>query len=156
KVKDPDKALAEERKRRWEESKKRREENKAKRAEEAKKRREEWDAFRKVHLVHAGAGVSGGLQNMASDVEALTRRGPPVLHTSHDLAKQMGVPLSSLRWLTYHRRGATLVHYHRYGIAKKTGGVRYISAPKPALKRVQAWVLDNILKRLPVEPAAHG
>lgn len=156
KVDDPEKALAEERKRRWEESKKRRAEKKAKRLEEEKQRREAYAAFRKEHLVHAGAGVSAGLQHTTSDVESLTRCGLPILHTSNDLAQQMGITLSSLRWLTYHRRGATLVHYHRYGITKKTGGVRYISAPKPALRRAQAWVLENILGRLGVEASAHG
>ena len=49
-----------------------------------------------------------------------------------------------------------MVHYHRYEIAKKTGGVRCISAPKPALAAAQRWVLDQILRRLEPEPQAHG
>ena len=49
-----------------------------------------------------------------------------------------------------------MVHYHRYVIAKKTGGARCISAPKPALKKAQRWVLDQLLARLGVEPPAHG
>ncbi len=155
-IKDPEKALAEERKRRWEESKKRRVEAKAMHAEEAKQRRDAYAAFRKTNVVHAGAGVSGGLQHVDSDVAELTRRGLPVLCTGADLATHLGIPLSSLRWLTYHRRGATVVHYHRYGIAKKTGGVRHISAPKPALAAAQRWVLENILNRLEPEPEAHG
>src|SRR5262245_9940620 len=101
-VKNVDKALAEERKRRWEESKKRRAKKKARRTEEEKQRREAYDAFRKAHVVHAGAGVSGGLQNTVSNIEALTARGLPVLHTGNDLAGLMGITLSTLRWLTYH------------------------------------------------------
>src|SRR5262249_477941 len=62
-VKNPEKALAVERKRRWEESKKRRAENKAKREEERKERRAAYDAFRKDNVVHVGAGYSAGLQN---------------------------------------------------------------------------------------------
>jgi retron-type reverse transcriptase len=155
-VKDPEKALAAERKRRWEESKKRRAEAKAKREEERQQRREAWAAFREDHLVHAGAGVSGGLQNTASDEAKLQQRYLPVMHTSNDLAAKLGITLSSLRWLTYHRRGATVVHYHRYSIAKKTGGVRFISAPKPALAQAQRWVLDNVLARLEAEPQVHG
>src|SRR5262249_53858378 len=38
----------------------------------------------------------------------------------------------------------------------KTGGLRSISAPKPALAAAQRWVLDNILQRIAVEPQAHG
>jgi retron-type reverse transcriptase len=48
------------------------------------------------------------------------------------------------------------VHYHRYSIAKKTGGVRCISAPKKALARAQRWVLDHILDKLALEPTTHG
>jgi len=156
KAKDPKKALAEERQRRWDESKKRRADAKAKREEEQQQRRAAWTALRQTTLVHAGVGYSGGLPHVVSDIAKLTSRGLPILHTSSDLAGALGITLSSLRWLTYHRRGATLVHYHRYGIAKKTGGVRFISAPKAALKKAQTWVLANILARLPVEAPAHG
>lgn len=156
KIKDPQKALAAERKRRWNESKQRRAEKKEQREAERKKRRERYDAFRANTIVFAGEGVSGGLQDTASDEGALTARGLPVLHTAADLASQIGIMLKTLRWLTYHRRGATLVHYYRYSIAKKTGGVRSISAPKTSLKVAQAWVRDNILGRLPAEAAAHG
>jgi hypothetical protein len=155
-VKNPEKALAEERKRRWQESKKRRAEAKAKRSAEQAKRHKEWEAEREGKLVYAGEGVSGGLQNTHSDLEALTRRELPVMHTAADLAAKLNINLPALRWLTYHRRGATVVHYHRFEIAKKTGGVRCISAPKPALAMVQRWVLENILMRLPVTPQAHG
>lgn len=155
-VKDPDKALAEERKRRWEASKQRRAEAKAARAQQQEQRRAAWEAWRQTTIVHAGDGVSGGLANTTSNEKALVARGLPVLHTGADLAQLMGIELTALRWLTYHRRGATVVHYHRYSIAKKTGGVRYISAPKAALKEAQAWVLRNILALLPPEDMAHG
>jgi hypothetical protein len=155
-VKDPQKALAIERKRRWEESKKRRAEARVRREQEQEQRRQAWKAVRQSTLVHAGAGVSAGLQNAVSDVAALSARGLPVMHTAADLAERMAITLATLRWLSYHRRGATVVHYHRYRIAKKTGGARCISAPKAALKKAQAWILENILNRLPVEAAAHG
>ena len=155
-VRDPEKALNEERKRRWEASKKRRAEAKVRRLEEQVRRREAWSRQRQNNIVHAGAGVSGGLHKTASDVAALEKRELPVLHTGQDVAARMGISLQSLRWLTYHRSSATLVHYHRYSIAKKTGGVRYISAPKAALKQAQRWVLDNVLDRLEIEPYAHG
>jgi retron-type reverse transcriptase len=153
---DAEEELKKERKRRWEESKKRRSEKKKLREARAAERRAAWAAEKKDLLVHAGEGVSGGLQELVSDVEALTKRGLPVLHTPTELAAAIGIPISRLRWLTFHRRGATLVHYHRYGIPKKTGGIRAISAPKPALARAQQWVLGQILARLAAEPEAHG
>ncbi|MBL8798641.1 MAG: RNA-directed DNA polymerase [Planctomycetia bacterium] len=155
-VKNPESALHAERKRRWEESKKRRAERKAQKLQEQHKRREAYEALRQTTIVHAGAGVSGRLQETISNEAELRRRQLPVLHIAADLAREMGMPLSKLRWLTYHRRSATLVHYHRYEIEKKTGGVRCISAPRPALKQAQGWVLEHILGKLTVEPQAHG
>jgi retron-type reverse transcriptase len=155
-VKNPSKALAQERKRRWEESKKRRAERKKQRALQEQQRRNAYATFRSANVVHVGAGVSGGLQRNVTAKVALTARGLPLIEDSEDLATQMGITLGALRWLTYHRRSATLVHYHRFTIAKKTGGVRCISAPKPLLAQAQGWVLDNILDKLTVEPAAHG
>ncbi|MFC1609375.1 reverse transcriptase domain-containing protein [Myxococcota bacterium] len=155
-VKDPDKALAEERKRRWDESKKRRALRKAEREAKKKQRHDEWEAFRLKSLVHAGQGVSATLQDKTSNTESLTKRGLPILHNADDLAAMLAVPLATLRWLTFHRRGATLVHYHRFEIPKKTGGRRLISAPKTALAGAQRKILDNILARLAIESEAHG
>lgn len=156
KVKDPDKALAAERKRRWEESKQRRKANKLKRIAEAKARREAWAKAKATLIAYAGEGVSGGLSDTKSDAEALAKRGLPVLHTGAEVAKAIGIPLAKLRWLTYHRRGATVVHYHRFGIPKKTGGIRSISAPKRSLAHAQQWVLGAVLDKLTPEPEAHG
>jgi retron-type reverse transcriptase len=155
-VKDPDKALAAEQKRRWEESKKRRKEAKAKREAELKARAEAWAKVRKQKVVHLGLGVSKGLEATKSDVEKLLAKGLPVLHTSNDVASMLGVSLPVLQWLTYHRRSVALVHYHRYGIPKKTGGIRNISAPKRALAQAQEKVLVLILEKIAPEPQAHG
>src|SRR5262245_54014562 len=155
-VRDPEKALAQERRRRWEESKQRRAAAKLQRQQEATRRREAWAKHRAANLVNTGAGVSAGFQKTTSDAGLLKQRNLPVLHTGRDVAAAMGITLPSLRWLTYHRKSATLVHYHRYSIAKKTGGVRYISAPKAALAQAQRWVFVHILSRLEVEEPAHG
>lgn len=153
---DPDQALAQERKRRWDESKKRRAAKKVTRTLLLKQRRDAFLQHRKTHILHLGAGVSAGLQDTTPDTAELTRRGLPSLTSGADLAMMMGVPLGSLRWLCFHRRGAALVHYHRFGIPKKSGGTRSISAPKPRLASAQQWVLHNVLERLDVSPQAHG
>src|SRR5262245_9135399 len=155
-VRDPEKALAEERRRRWEESKQRRAAAKAQRQQDRARRREAWGRHRDANIVNAGAGVSGGLEKTTSDAEALQRRGLALLHTGRDVGTAMGTTVAALRWLTYHRKSATLVHYHRYSIAKKTGGVRYISAPKSALATAQRWLLEHVLSKLEVEVPAHG
>src|SRR5207248_2103173 len=78
---DPEKALAQERRQRWEESKQRRAAAKVQRQQEKARRQEAWSSFCDDNIVHAGAGVSGGLQKTISDVQALQQRGLPVLHT---------------------------------------------------------------------------
>lgn len=148
--------LREERVRRWEESKKRRAEKRKLREARVAARRAAWAEKRRGLVVHVGDGLSAGLEDARSNEQALRERDLPVMHDASDLAVALGIPLGRLRWLTYHRGGATLVHYHRYSIPKKTGGLRGISAPKPALARAQQWLLEQIVKKLVIEPEAHG
>ncbi|MCC6131745.1 MAG: RNA-directed DNA polymerase [Acidobacteria bacterium] len=157
KAADPEKALAQERNRRIEESRKRRAELKEKRAAEREARQKEWAAFRERSVVHAGTGVSAGLETPGrSSLEELVRRGLPMMHDGQDLARWLGITIGKLRWLTYHRNAAALVHYHRFGIPKKSGGIRAISAPKASLAVAQRWILTRILSRLTPDDAAHG
>jgi retron-type reverse transcriptase len=107
-------------------------------------------------VVHAGVGVSYGLEKKESDAERLLARGLPIVSDGAGLAKLMGIPLGTLWWLTFHRRGAALVHYRRFGIPKKSGGVRSISAPKKKLAAAQRWVFERVLMKLAPEPEAHG
>lgn len=151
-----DKALRAERIRRWEQSKQKRKERKKLRLVQAAERRVAWAKEKQGLLVHAGIGVSAGLQDKTSDVEELDAVGLPLLHDAGDIVKAMGIGLSELRFLTYHRQGAALVHYARFTIPKKLGGVRHISAPKPKLARAQRWVLENVLMKLKPSEQAHG
>ncbi|MEK6237227.1 MAG: reverse transcriptase family protein, partial [Planctomycetales bacterium] len=111
---------------------------------------------RQSTIVHLGDGVSSGLQEDQGDAGKLLGQGLPVLRRGENIAQAMGIPLSELRWLCYHRKGAAIVHYRRYDVAKKTGGVRCISAPAPKLARAQQWLLANVLGKLNVQPEAHG
>ncbi len=49
-----------------------------------------------------------------------------------------------------------LRHYRYRWMAKRSGSLRLIEAPKPRLKRLQRRVLDAILARIPPHEAAHG
>lgn len=155
-VQDPEKALKEENERRIQESRKKKAERKVLRDKARRERREAWVKKKQAALVHLGLGVSAGLEHVDSDLARLQSLGLPVLHDGKELAAAMGISLAELRWLGYHRRGAPLVHYHRYDIPKKTGGARHISAPKARLARAQQWVLANILDKLQVSEHAHG
>jgi retron-type reverse transcriptase len=155
-VQDPEAALKAENQRRIEESRKKKAERKVLREKTARERRDAWVKRKKAGVVHLGDGVSAGLESSTSDVDKLTKAGLPAVSTPAELALAMGVPLGELRWLTYHRRGAAVVHYHRWGVPKKTGGVRAISAPKKKLARAQQWVFERVLSKLKVDEHAHG
>ena len=80
----------------------------------------------------------------------------PVLKTPQQLSEAMGISLSELRWLTYHRNVAEIDHYYHFEIPKRRGGTRLISAPKRKMKRSQKWIQENILEKVAVHEAAHG
>lgn len=148
--------LREARKKRIEESKRKRAERKAlleKQRAEAKAR---WEAYKESHIIHAGEGVSAGLNSWKNDEQKLMELGLPLIGSALALAEVMGLSLSQLKWLTYHRDTATLCHYHRFTIPKKGGGEREISSPKPLLRKAQLWVKEQILDKLAVSEAAYG
>jgi len=148
--------LAEAREKRIEESKRRRAERKAqieREREEAKKR---WEQHLATHVVFAGEGVSAGLNNEEYDEDKLLKQGLPLVRSSLELAEKLGISLPCLKWLTYHRSAATLSHYARFTIPKKSGGLREISAPKPKLRQAQTWVKEAILDKIPLHDAAYG
>ncbi len=105
---------------------------------------------------HLGAGVSDWLGQEHSAVRSLQRAGLPVLASAADLARALGISMSRLRWLAYHNPRATRIHYVLREVRKKSGGTRQLMAPLHTLGRVQRWILDNILRPLPVDPACQG
>ncbi len=141
-------ALAQERARRIQESRAKRALRQQEKAAAALARREAWAKERVTRIVHVGSGVSAQLEQAVSDEAKLLARGLPILHTASDLARLLGISVGRLRWLTFHRRTAALVHYHRFDLPKKTGGLRRISAPKPQLKAAQQVVFTKLLGHL--------
>lgn len=139
---------------------------KARREEERKVRkvlrRHAWAEFRRNHLVHVGAGV---FYHDTADVDRFDIADPdarrqdnalPTLAHVGELAKELGLSVSRLRWLVFHREVDTGTHYHRWHVPKRDGSLRLISAPKPELKGAQRWIARNITEHLPVHGAAHG
>jgi hypothetical protein len=135
---------------------------KAEALERAKLRREAWQAYKANHVVHLGEGVfwkdAAGPDRW--DVEHAEERAAenelPPLDSPQQLAEALGLTVSRLRWLAYHRDAATRIHYTRFVIPKRGGGERAIWAPMPALKAAQHWVLHHIVERLPVHGSVHG
>jgi RNA-directed DNA polymerase len=101
-------------------------------------------------------GIGAAHRASTLDDARLARFELPALATEADLAAWLGIPLPRLRWYTHDRAADTTWHYVRYTIPKRGGGERVILAPKRELKRLQRKVLDDLLARVPVAPAAHG
>lgn len=121
-----------------------------------------WAAYRRAHLVHLGLGV---FYHDTADYDRYDIAEPelrrqqnelPELADVQALARALDLSIPRLRWLVYHREVDTGTHYHRWTVPKRSGGVRLISAPKPDLKRAQAWIARRITEHLPVHGAAHG
>jgi RNA-directed DNA polymerase len=84
-----------------------------------------------------------GLTNAAS---ANVR--PPGPLGVDELVRRLGMSEAELR--------AVPVSYTRFTVPKRTGGVRTLTAPNPALKAVQRRILRRLLGRLRAHPCATG
>src|SRR5947208_1618643 len=128
---------------------------KAEAEERRRLRREAWRAYRANHIVHLGEGVFWKDQagpdkwDLANAEERAAENELPALDSPQQLAEALGLTVSKLRWLAYHRDAATHLHYRRFVIPKRGGGERAIWAPLPTLKAAQHWVLRNVAERLP-------
>jgi hypothetical protein len=144
---------------------------KARREEERRVRRElykrAWQAYKRSHIVHLGAGVwwhdTADVDRFDADDPAKKRQDNalPALFKGgrEDLeafAKAVGLTIPRLRWLSFHREVDAGTHYVRWLVPKRDGSSRLISAPKPELKRVQRWIMREVTEHLPVHGAAHG
>jgi retron-type reverse transcriptase len=126
-------------------------------AAERKRKHAEAVAHRKATDINfLGRGVSRGLADRRSNIEKLQAANLPVLSTPADVAKVLGITIPRLRWLAFHSDAAELIHYVRFTVPKKSGGVRELSAPHKSLAAAQRWIFQNILQGLPLHPAAHG
>jgi retron-type reverse transcriptase len=156
KLKDVEQGKKELRQKRMQESRQRQQETKLRRLRRRHERAEAWRVRKEREILFLGEGVSGGLKSTETDVDQLLARGLPLLVTAEDLAAAMEISVGALRFLSFARRVATVSHYRRFQVPKKTGGLRLISAPMPRLKQAQQWVLTRILEQVAVHPAAHG
>jgi RNA-directed DNA polymerase len=133
-----------------------RQETRERREKERQERATAWATQQSQTISYLGAEVSQGLNFTTSNRERLQANRLPILNNAADIAQAMDITINQLRFLSFSRRVATVSHYVRFKIPKKTGGVRSISAPLPRLKQAQQWILDNILEQIVLHPNAHG
>jgi hypothetical protein len=86
----------------------------------------------------------------------------PPIESVGALAEWLGLEISDLFWfadlkgLGYRLKRPQLRHYHYRVLAKPSGNIRLIEAPKNRLKDVQRKMLSRILGRIPPHAAAQG
>ncbi|OQX02269.1 MAG: hypothetical protein BWK73_43305 [Thiothrix lacustris] len=131
---------------------------KVKREVDRYQRAQAWHEKQQNHIHYLGdaTGFKPSAADDVSDTERLTSLGLPIYSTGTELAAGMGITLNELRFLTYSNQVSRICHYQHFAMQKKSGGTRLISAPMPRLKRLQYWVLDNILQPLELTDQAHG
>ena len=129
---------------------------KAEAAERKRRHAEDVARRRQTDIVFLGRGVSGGLSDRRANVEKLQQLQLPMLASPADVAQALNLTIPRLRWLAFHSEAATVTHYVRFQVPKKSGGMRELSAPHCDLAAAQQWILMHVLEKLPVHDAAHG
>ncbi len=76
----------------------------------------------------------------------------PVIFDKKHLSMLMGVEETTLNYYI----ASTDNFYTECSIAKKSGGYRHISMPSYNLKKIQRWILDNILYKVRINKSAKG
>ena len=156
-IRDPAAALRAIHKQRMEDARQRRVDTQIKRELQRYQRATNWYKKQQTKLNYLGNTCYIKTDEQAeSDITQLTKQQLPICHNALELAELMGITLNELRFLCYTDKVSKRSHYQQFAIKKKTGGNRLISAPMPRLKRVQYWILDQILMKQSVTEQAHG
>ncbi len=155
KIRNPEAVIKDIHKQRMADALVRREETKAKREAEAQQRLKARQLKKENELGFIGHPFIAQDESL-SNQERLNQNNLFLIKDTKDLANKMGINLRALRFLTYTQKLSPKIHYVHFKMAKKTGGFRAISAPKPQLKRLQYWILENILNKVAVSQEAHG
>ena len=155
-IKNPETVIKEIHKQRMKEALERREETKAKREAEQEERKAQREAKKQTQIGFLGYAFMADLNEQESNQELLNANNLFLIKDAKDLTSKMGISLKALRFLTYTQKLSPKRDYVHFQMAKKTGGFREISAPKPQLKRLQYWILENILNKVAVDEKAHG
>lgn len=132
------------------------EEKKRLAAEKAAKAAENKAKRKATDIIFLGRDVSSFLFDRRAHIEKLAGAGLPIWATPNDLAKALGLTCSELRFLAFHSEAQTVAHYTQFEVPKRSGGTRVLSAPKPKMAKAQAFILHELLEKLPTEANAHG
>ncbi|CAA6805311.1 MAG: Retron-type RNA-directed DNA polymerase (EC [uncultured Sulfurovum sp.] len=156
KIRNPEAVIKEIHKQRMADALVRREETKVKKEKFAQENFAKRETKKKNEIGFIGHAFMADLDEKESNQKLLNENNLFLIKDAKDLASKMGISLKELRFLTYTQKLSNRTDYVHFKMVKKSGGFREISAPKPQLKRLQYWILENILNKIAVSEEAHG
>lgn len=92
------------------------------------------------------------IENYISYVAQLVKNNVPIIFDFNHLCLLLGRNHQYLASVI----NSNVSHYHDFKIPKRSGGLRSITAPYPALLECQEWIYQNILIKVKIHPAAQG
>ena len=105
---------------------------------------------------YLGKRFSAQLKEKQCDADLLAKNNLGHITDVATLSEALKISVYDLRFLSFSRKLSKHCHYTSFGIKKKNGDIRKISAPKPKLKSAQRAILDSILYKMQPSTHAHG
>ncbi len=107
-----------------------------------------WSSQQYVEVGRQLGHSSELLERAVAQIEAVIDPAPhpPALLSLRHLAERAQVPYLNLRRFVTHDVEA----YRRFGIRKRSGGIRIIHVPEPNLLNAQRWLAKHVLSNIPV------
>lgn len=107
----------------------------------------EWKKFFK------NSGISVDLANLyLKYCEKLINKNLPIIFEHEHLSHLLGRTTLYLNSVVFSQES----HYRHFNIKKRSGGLREIDVPYPALLEIQYWIYNNILENVKFNYCAHG
>lgn len=85
-------------------------------------------------------------------IERILKHKVPIIFNFDHLTKLLGRTPAYLASVI----NSSSNHYREFGIKKRSGGIREISVPYPALLEMQYWIYTNILSKIQIHACSHG
>ena len=103
----------------------------------------------------AKGGADETLNAAVEQISAVVDGSPPLpaLLSLNHLAIRTQTSYTYLRGIVQRDDSES---YRKFSIRKRSGGRRFIHVPDPMLYRVQKWIHEHILKKIPCHPSSHA
>jgi hypothetical protein len=119
-------------------------------------RPEELEWFADLKDLNRRSGVAGAKQGSRRDLQEQVSGAKAQVFSGSVLPGLKSGPIPETKTTTDPEADGKLGHYHYRVLAKTSGGVRLIEAPKGRLKEMQRRILSGILEQVPAHEAVHG